>query len=609
MAGLCFALLLVQCSGAADPEGTPRSVAREVERALQTVALNELARDPELATRLGLDEASSGYSHNRYLNDRSQAAYERTRIARLETRDVLTRLPRPAEASALARDLDTVIAAFETAETLFLPGHGTTGLGTTYPFAADHLRGAFVDVPELLSRHHPLNSRADAEAFLERLSQWPAAIESDRRRLEADARAGVLPPRPVLRRMRAASEEAASAPADASLVMLRFEEGLEGIRDLSIDERAEMTASAQRLFDRDVRPALSEFADSLAQLTLAAPAEPGLWQLPDGPMHYRAALAAHTGLTAEPSELHARGLHDVEALTGELDRALEEAGLTEGSVGQRLQQLARRPDQLYPDTEDGRTLLIERLMQHLRRADAVIESQIDLPRRQPVIITVTPEPFTTLATSASYVPATVNGSQPARFEINLIRMEDWPDFALATLVFHEAVPGHHIESIITATEPRLPLARRLIWNTGYGEGWATYAETLADEIGLYTDDPLGRIGYLQSMLLRSVRLVTDTGIHEMRWSREQAIAYIVAVTGLSPEAAADEVDRYSAWPAQASAYWIGRGHLLDLRERAMRVLGPDFDPVAFHNVVLGGGPRPAALVEDDVTRWYVSRLP
>ena len=214
-----------------------------------------------------------------------------------------------------------------------------------------------------------------------------------------------------------------------------------------------------------------------------------------------------------------------------------------------------------------------------------------------------------LSPSASYVPANVNGTQPARFEINLRRMDDWPDFALATLVFHEAVPGHHIESLKTATEPRLPLARRLIWNTGYGEGWATYAETLANEIGLYTDDPLGRIGYLQSMLLRAARLVADTGIHEMRWSREQAITYITEKTGLSREAAEDEVDRYAVWPGQAAGYWTGRGHLLDLRERAMRVLGSDFDPVAFHDTVLGGGPRPAALVEADITRWYISQLP
>ncbi|MCU0732453.1 MAG: DUF885 domain-containing protein, partial [Hyphomonas sp.] len=189
-------------------------------------------------------------------------------------------------------------------------------------------------------------------------------------------------------------------------------------------------------------------------------------------------------------------------------------------------------------------------------------------------------------------------------EINLTRLADWPDYSLPTLVYHETLPGHHLESGIASEQAGLPLARQLIWNPGYGEGWASYAETLADEGGLYTDDPLGRLGYLQSMLLRAARLVADTGIHQQKWTRDRAISYITSTTGLSPEAAADEVDRYSIWPGQAAAYWIGRQRLLDLRERAQRVLGPKFEPKAFHAAILGGGPRPLDMVEADVTRWY-----
>jgi uncharacterized protein (DUF885 family) len=157
---------------------------------------------------------------------------------------------------------------------------------------------------------------------------------------------------------------------------------------------------------------------------------------------------------------------------------------------------------------------------------------------------------------------------------------------------------------MASSKAGLPLARRLISNSGFSDGWAAYAETLAFEGGLYTEDPLGRIGYLQSMLLRAARLVVDTGIHEQKWTRDRAVAYIVSVTGLSPEAARDEVDRCSVWPGDGAAGWIGRQRILDLRERAQRVLGPRFDPKVFHAVILNGGPRPLDMVEADVTRWY-----
>ena len=203
-AGLCAALLAVlpvACSPRADPEGTPLRVAREIESTLTTIAQNEVTRDPELATRLGLPEAEAGYSYNRYLTDRSQAAYERARLARLETRDLLVRITRPARGSALARHLDTVIAAHETAETLFMAGHGTSGLGASHPYIADHTRGAYLDVADLLARHQPLRTPGDARAFVDRMAQFADAIEDDRRRLEADARSGVVPPAPILRRM------------------------------------------------------------------------------------------------------------------------------------------------------------------------------------------------------------------------------------------------------------------------------------------------------------------------------------------------------------------------------------------------------------------------
>lgn len=596
--------LAAACSGGADPEGTPRRIVREVERTLTTVAQNELVRDPELATRLGIQPDAAGYDFGRYLTDRSQAAFERARLERLETLDALVRTARPAPGSALARHLDTVIAAHEAAERVLVFGHGAGDLSVFYPYVADHMRGAYLDVPELLTRRQPVETPADVEAFLSRVAQFAGAIDDDRRRLEADALAGVLPPAPVLARMQVLAAAGALETPETSFMVQTFDNLLAGVEGLPADARARQSERLRDILTEDVVPAYARFAETLTKLAESAPTEPGVWQLDGGDAYYRAILDAYTGTRETPAELHARGEADVKRLTAELDTALAAAGLPDGTVQERLVFLGQQPGQVYEDSDLGRAALIERLTLLTTRASRVVQDQIGAPPSGAVTVSMVPVAFSAASPSAVYTPRTADGRNPARFEINLTRLADWPDYSLPTLVYHETLPGHHLESGIASEQAGLPLARQLIWNPGYGEGWASYAETLADEGGLYTDDPLGRLGYLESMLLRAARLVADTGIHQQKWTRDRAISYITSTTGLSPEAAADEVDRYSIWPGQAAAYWIGRQRLLDLRERAQRVLGPKFEPKAFHAAILGGGPRPLDMVEADVTRWY-----
>jgi uncharacterized protein (DUF885 family) len=596
--------LAAACSGGADPEGTPRRIVREVEQTLKTVAQNELVRDPELATRLGVLPDAAGYPFGGYLTDRSQAAFERARLERLETLDVLVRTARPAPGSALARHLDTVIAAHEAAERVLVSGHGAGDLSAYYPYVADHMRGAYLDVPELLSRRQPMETPADVEAFLSRASQLADAIDDDRRRLDADARAGVLPPAPILARMQALAAAGALEMPETSFMVQTFDNLLNGVEGLTPDARAKSAARLRAIFTDDILPAYARLAADITVLAENARSEPGVWQLEGGDAYYRAILDAYTGTSETPAELHARGLADVKRLTAELGAALAAAGLPDGTIAERLIFLGQQPGQFYEDSDLGRAALIERLTQLSTKASGLVQAQIGPPPAGAVTVSMIPLAFSTAAPSAIYTPRTADGRNPARFEINLKRLADWPDFSLPTLVYHETLPGHHLESALTAEQAGLPLARQLIWNPGYGEGWASYAETLADEGGLYTDDPFGRIGYLQSMLLRAARVVADTGIHEQKWTRERAIAYIQVTTGLSLEAATDEVDRYSVWPGQAAAYWVGRQRILDLRERAQRVLGPRFEAKAFHAAILSGGPRPLDMVEADVTRWY-----
>lgn len=608
LAGLAMVSLASACAPAVDDAGTPRRIARQVDELLGSIATNELADNPELATRLGLAEEATGYDFNAYLTDRSQAAYERSRVKRLEILEALLASPRPATGGPQARHLDTVIQAYETAETLFVSGHGQTGLGQSYPYVADHMRGAYIDVPDLLTGAHPFGTARDARDYVTRLAQLPDALKDERRRLQADARAGIVPPVFILQRMQALADSIGTGPAEEHILVTTFRNLVSGVEGLSLQEEADLAEQVETLVRTDVLPAYADFSAALAALEADAPEHPGVWQLPDGDAYYDASLTAYTdaGITAEA--LHEQGLAEVAQLTAELMAALEAQGLAEGTLADRLAALSAMEGQIYEDSPEGRAALLARMQAHLARAESVMADVMPAMPRTGVTIRAVPDFLQASAPSAYYSAAPANGSAPAQFEINLADMNAWPDFMLATLVFHETVPGHHLESALTAETANLPLIRQMIWNVAYGEGWAVYGEILSHDLGLYADDPLGRIGFLQSMLFRAARLVADTGMHRQHWTRQQAVDYLVETTGQSPEAMAQEVDRYAVWPGQAAAYWVGAQRMLDLRERAQRVLGPEFDLAEFHDVVLGGGPRPLSLLEDDVERWYTSQV-
>lgn len=600
--------LLVSCAPSVDDDGIPMRVVREINHLMDDVAANELARDPELATQLGLPEENLNYPFQSYLTDRSQAAYERTRVQRLETLAHLRKAPTANPNSDIARDIAVVLNAYEIATEMSSFGHGQTNLGIAYPYVTDHMRGAYADVPKLLIRNHPGRTAADARAYIQRLRQLPDAIDDERRRMFADAASGVVPPDFILRNMeQAAAELSADMPIDHPLTV-GLGNLLTGPDDLTAEQRAALEAEGLAVVRDEVIPAYTRFRAALNALTLNAPSEPGVWQLPDGAAYYSAAITAYTEEGQTPEALYELGRSEVRALTEQLDMALGEAGYDSGTVGERLAMLATLPEQTYANDEIGQAAILATMGARLAAAQNVLDEILETRPRTPVTIQSLQGFMATTAPTAAYMAARADGTAPGTFSLNISDPSDWPAFTLPTLVYHETVPGHHVEAAMAAEIAALPRLRQLVWNTAYGEGWSLYAEDLADEMGLYEDDPMGRIGYLQSLLFRAARLVVDTGIHHKRWSREEAVQYLVETTGQNETAMQREVDRYTVWPGQAAAYWVGRKKIRDLRERAKRVMGPDFDLKAFHTEILKGGPRSLSILEKDIERWYSAPL-
>ena len=302
------------------------------------------------------------------------------------------------------------------------------------------------------------------------------------------------------------------------------------------------------------------------------------------------------------------GLRLIEQLHQEMDKILDAQGLTTGTFAARIRKVAEDPEQYFPNTDEGRAQLLEALNQQIRDLQPLLPKYFGRLAKAKLEIRRVPADVEQGAPGGYYRPAALDGSRPGAYYINLRDTGEWPKASLPTLTYHEGNPGHHWQGTIAQESTDLPMIRGAVLDfAGFSEGWGLYAEQLADEMGVYADDPLGRLGYLQSMVYRGARLVVDTGLHHKQWTRERAIAYMVEVTGDLESSITTEVERYAVWPGQATAYMVGRESVNRLRTKAQEQLGDRFDIRAFHDVVLANGPLPLAVLETVVNAWIAEQ--
>jgi uncharacterized protein (DUF885 family) len=282
---------------------------------------------------------------------------------------------------------------------------------------------------------------------------------------------------------------------------------------------------------------------------------------------------------------------------------LKSQGLNEGAVGTRLTALGQDPRWLYPNTDAGRAKLLADLNEQVAAIDRRLPEVFRVLPRTPVEVRRVPPDIELGAPRGYAQTGSLDGTRPGAYYINLANTGIWPKWALPTLTYHESVPGHHLQGTIALEATGTPLLHRTLAMNAYVEGWGLYAEQLADEIGMYHDFPLGRLGLLQSFLYRSVRIVVDTGMHWMGWSRERAADYMEQTVGLARGAVESEIDRYCVWPGQACGYKIGHLEFVRLRAAAQSKLGSRFDLRGFHDAVLQAGPMPLEVLTQVVDEW------
>jgi uncharacterized protein (DUF885 family) len=360
---------------------------------------------------------------------------------------------------------------------------------------------------------------------------------------------------------------------------------------------------AGRIVTSAVLPALRRQLQTMQDLRGAAQSEPGMRERPHGEAWYGWALSAATTTRLSPAEVHRQGLEELAALHARMDPILHSLGYTQGSVGTRMAALSRDPRFQFPQGDPGRAEIMAFIRQRInwivaqmpRAFRTLASGNVDVRRLPPA-----EEPGAPAAYGGS---GSIDGSVPGKMWINLGSTDLHRKYDLPTLVHHETVPGHVWQGEYAN---RLPLIRSILQFNPYSEGWALYAEQLADELGAYDDDPVGRLGYLQSLAFRACRMVVDTGLHAMGWPRERAIAFFMQENGNSRDEVASEVDRYCSWPGQACGYKMGHSEIVRQRARAQQALGEHYDLRDFNQAVVDGGNVPLDVLGDNVER-YINR--
>lgn len=566
---------------------------------LEDVAWNLLRHEPERATSLGVDTGAHAALRAR-IEDQSPAGQQ----AYAETlRADLARV-RAFDTAGLDADTLTGFEVVESAYANALDGfalpYGDVAVGSwrNAPYVVIQNVGTYLDMPRFMDSTHPVETTADAEAYIARLEALPAALEGELERITAARGMGLVPPDFLLdsaieQMERTIAETSEGGVLVDSLATRAQEAGLAG----------DWRARAGTLVTGPVTEALTRQLDELKAERAVAKSDAGMWAQPGGEEWYAWGLRAATTTTLSPDEIHQIGLDELDELHGRMDPILKEIGYTTGSVGERMRALAQDPRYKFAPGDPGRKQIMDFIHERIdwitaqmpRAFNTLVDPNLEVRRLPPA-----EEPG---APGAYGGAGSKDGSIPGRMWINLRTTDLHRKYDLADLTYHETIPGHVWEGEYSN---RLPLIRSVLAFNAFSEGWALYAEQIADELGAYDEFKAGRLGYLQSLAFRACRLVVDTGLHHKRWTREQGRQFFVERNGSHPDEVASEVDRYCSWPGQACGYKIGHREIVRQRTRAQEALGEAYDFKAFNDAVVLGGNSPLDVMAKNVGR-YIER--
>lgn len=597
--GATTALTLAGCvtANSVSEAGVVRARQIGAERLLEMVAYNLLGHEPERATSLGVDTGT--YAHLRSaLEDQSPAGQQAYAATLKQDLERVRAYPRDGLTAETVTSLDVVQSGYEVALQGFALPYGDVPVGSwrTAPYVVIQNVGSYLDLPRFFDSTQPLSNGDDVDAYIDRLQAVPAVLAGELERMKSARGMGVVPPDFLLVKA-----------VNAMKSTLR--DAMNGVSLVEPLKRAEMlaarsaAAAAERIVKEKIAPALEAQLAELFEEQKVATSDPGMYARPHGEEFYAWALRSSTTTTMTPDEVHRQGLDELESLHARMDPILQSIGYTTGTIGERMQSLSQDPRYKFAEGDPGRAEIMAFLEERVawikaqmpRAFNTLVDPNMEIRRLPPA-----EEPG---APGAYGGAGSKDGTIPGRMWINLHTTDLHRRYDLADLAYHETIPGHVWEGEFSN---RLPLIRSILAFNPFSEGWALYAEQLADELGAYDDFPVGRLGYLQSLAFRACRMVVDTGLHSKGWSRQQGVDFFVQRNGSKPQEVASEVDRYCSWPGQATGYKLGHSRIAGLRALAQRQLGGAYDFKAFNDAVILGGNVPMDVLARNVERYIMA---
>lgn len=469
-------------------------------------------------------------------------------------------------------------------------------------YPVNQLFGVQSGFPTFMEATHQVNDVRDAEDYVKRLSRVGVKFDQVLEGLAHREKLGILPPQFVVTKVLEEMRNFVATPAEEGILMVSLTTKMQDAALPAKDqERLALAAKAQ--IENTVYPAYRKLIDYFALLDDKVENNYGVWNLPDGDELYALAIRMFTTTAYSADEIHAFGLQEVDRIQAEILDILQAQGWdVSGGFTAAILEMAERPEFYYSDSDEGRESILADYQAIIDEISEGLDPYFELKHESPVEVQRIPEFKEKTSPGAYYQRPAFDGSRPGIFYANLYDIKATPRYSMRTLAYHEAVPGHHMQIAVQQQLKDVPFFRRMIPFTAYTEGWALYAEQVAWELG-FQSDPYDNIGRLQAELFRAVRLVVDTGIHAQRWSRDQAVEYMLANTGMAETDVVAEIERYFVIPGQALAYKVGMTKILELRGLAQSELGERFNMREFHNVILGNGALPLNILEEKVREY------
>lgn len=583
-----------------------------VEEAKLNAIVNEattsfLQSEPSLSTMLSVSEAQAGGKYNNRFPDYSPIGMADLQIAMQQASSQIANVNSAflSEKAILHKKVVGNILDYYAGDMNFGAGY-IDSWGGHLPYIVNQISGPLIDLPKLMQEQQPVNDLSEAQDYLARLDAFKQLVNEVLAKRDADQNSGIVLPAKLHPKTLGYFENFLSPVPSQHNLVAAFKSKL-AATDITEDEQQQLVQRAIKLVETVVYPAYQKAYKSVQASQSKAKNEDGIWSQPNGSEFYQHAVKYFGDSVFNAEQIHQIGLGEVARISMLMDQILSSNGQRDGSVGERVIALSEDPKYLYENSDAGRQTLLAELRVQVAAIMAVAPDYFnELPSQHVQVKRISPvtedgEAF------GFYTPPSLDGKRDGIYWINLKDMTSIPNFILKTLTYHEAVPGHHFQIALNMLQQDIGILRQNAPFNAYVEGWALYSELLAEEMGMYKDDPWGDLGRLQAELYRAVRLVVDTGLHYKKWTREQAIDYFYSTTGSALSTVESEVERYMAWPGQALGYKLGMLQFVELRELATNELGETFDIKAFHDLILLSGARPMAVVREDVDRWIAEQ--